>query len=71
MSEENKIRYTSWGSHKVYKWLWRAALQDAIFAFRKRMHSRNTSTPVITVERVREATKARKQAVVNVDYKGG
>ena len=30
-------RYASFGSDKSYRWLWRAALQDAIFAFKNRM----------------------------------
>jgi hypothetical protein len=30
-------KYASWGSDSTYRWLWRAALQDAIFAFRKRL----------------------------------
>lgn len=30
------IRYSSWGSDKAYRWLWRAALQDGIFAFKNR-----------------------------------
>ena len=30
-------RYASWGSDKNYRWKWRAALQDAIFAFKQRM----------------------------------
>ena len=33
-----KKRYASWGSDKSYKWLWRAALQDAIFAFKTRIN---------------------------------
>jgi len=36
--ESKNIRYASWGSDKSYKWLWRAALQDAIFAFKTRMN---------------------------------
>lgn len=31
-------RYASWGSDKSYRWLWRAVLQDAIFAFKSRMN---------------------------------
>jgi hypothetical protein len=30
-------RYASWGSDSTYRWLWRAALQDAIWAFKQRM----------------------------------
>jgi len=30
-------KYASWGSDKTYRWLWRAALQDAFFAFKKRL----------------------------------
>ena len=30
-------RYASWGTDKTYRWLWRAALQDAIFAFKNRI----------------------------------
>ena len=33
-------KYASWGTDKTYRWLWRAALQDAIFAFRSRMARR-------------------------------
>ncbi len=33
-------KYASYGSDKTYRWLWRAALQDAIFAFRSRMARR-------------------------------
>jgi hypothetical protein len=29
-------KYASWGSDKSYRWLWRAALQDAIFAWKNR-----------------------------------
>ena len=33
----SKKVYASWGTDRVYRWLWRAALQDAIFAFKNRM----------------------------------
>lgn len=29
-------RYCSWGTDNSYRWKWRAALQDAIFAFKQR-----------------------------------
>lgn len=29
-------RYASWGTDGSYRWFWRAALQDAIFAFKQR-----------------------------------
>ena len=32
-------RYASWGSDKVFRWKWRAALEDAIFAFKIRYKS--------------------------------
>ena len=32
----NKL-YASWGSDKAFKFLWQAAIQDAIFAFKLRM----------------------------------
>lgn len=35
-------RYASWGSDKNYRWKWRAALQDAIFAFKIRYKSEVT-----------------------------
>ncbi len=41
--------YASWGSDKNYRWLWRAALQDAIFAFKLRYKSgvaRTVNKPV-------------------------
>jgi len=34
-----RTRYSSWGTDKTYRWLWRAALQDAIFAFKNRYKS--------------------------------
>ena len=36
--EKKNIRYASWGSDKAYKWKWRAALQDAFWAFNQRMN---------------------------------
>jgi len=30
-------RYASWGTDKTYRWKWRAALQDAFFAYKARM----------------------------------
>jgi len=34
-------RYSSWGSDVSYRWLWRAALQDGIFAFKRRMNKKH------------------------------
>ena len=31
-----KKRYASWGCDKSYRWIWRAALQDAIYTFKGR-----------------------------------
>ena len=38
-------RYASWGTDNSYRWLWRAALQDAIFAFKNRMAQRGERGP--------------------------
>jgi hypothetical protein len=32
-----KKLYASWGSDKAFRFLWQAAIQDAIFAFKNRM----------------------------------
>ena len=42
-------RYASWGSDQNYRWLWRAALQDAVWAFRIRM-STQTRKPRSNLE---------------------
>ena len=36
--------YKSWGSKGTYRWLLRAALQDAWYAFRKRMYDKSILT---------------------------
>lgn len=32
----SKYRYASWGTDRTFRWLWMAALADAIFAFKNR-----------------------------------
>jgi len=50
-------RYSSWGSDKTYRWLWRAALQDAIFAFKKRYGGDNHSIIQNSVNGIPTGTK--------------
>lgn len=40
-------RYASWGSDKTYRWLWRAAIQDGIFAYKCRIRKGNHPEPKV------------------------
>ena len=49
-----KTRYASWGIDKTFRWLWQAALQDAIFAFKNRYRAnredyKRSSSPWVSV----------------------
>lgn len=58
------IRYSSWGADKAYRWLWRAALQDAIFAFRNRLDPKR-SNEYTYIPRIIDAVKEALRSEVN------